>query len=118
MKKLAEEKARSMGGLCQFRIVTGYPVLLNDEKITDKAKKAAIEFLGREKVEYLEIRMTAEDFAWYSQKIPACFYRLGTGNVSKGITAGVHTSVFDIDEAALETGMGLMAWIAFSELGS
>ncbi|MFN6039433.1 MAG: amidohydrolase, partial [Bacteroidota bacterium] len=59
---------------------------------------------------------TAEDFAWYSQEMPACFYRLGTGNKSKGITSGVHTSTFDIDENALEIGAGLMAWLTVSLL--
>ena len=62
------------------------------------------------------MRMTAEDFAFFSQQIPACFYRLGTGNKLKGITSGVHTSTFDIDEQALEIGVGLMAWIALNDL--
>ena len=61
------------------------------------------------------MRMTGEDFAFYSQVVPACFYRLGTGNKAKGITSGVHTPTFDIDEKALETGMGLMAWLAVSD---
>ncbi|MBK8921392.1 MAG: amidohydrolase, partial [Saprospirales bacterium] len=64
------------------------------------------------------VRMTAEDFAFYSQEIPACFYRLGTGNPARGLTAPVHTDTFDIDETALETGMGLMAWLAVRELGN
>jgi metal-dependent amidase/aminoacylase/carboxypeptidase family protein len=62
--------------------------------------------------------MTAEDFAFYSQEIPACFYRLGTANFEKGITAGVHTPQFDIDEKALETGMGLMAFLALKQLSN
>jgi metal-dependent amidase/aminoacylase/carboxypeptidase family protein len=60
--------------------------------------------------------MTAEDFAFISQRVPACFFRLGTGNKSRGITSGVHTPTFNIDESSLETGMGLMAWLAVSEL--
>ena len=60
--------------------------------------------------------MTGEDFAFFSQKKPACFYRLGTANAAKGITSGVHTSTFDIDERALEVGTGLMAWLAVNEL--
>ena len=64
------------------------------------------------------MRMTAEDFAFYSQKIPACFYRLGTGNAANGITSGVHTSKFDIDERALEISSGLMAWLAINELAN
>jgi metal-dependent amidase/aminoacylase/carboxypeptidase family protein len=60
--------------------------------------------------------MGAEDFAYYSQVMPACFYRLGTGNVARGITSGLHTPRFDVDETALEIGSGLMAWIAISQL--
>ena len=73
------------------------------------------EFLGAENVLELPLRMTSEDFAFYSQVIPACFYRLGTGNLEKGITSAVHTPTFDIDESALQTGMGLMAWIALNQ---
>ncbi len=118
MKGMAEQIAKSMGGSCDFEIRKGYPVLYNDEALTARARNWAIEYLGPEKVADLPIRMTAEDFAWYSQKLPACFYRLGTGNAKRGITAPVHTNTFDIDEAALETGMGLMAFLALRELGN
>jgi metal-dependent amidase/aminoacylase/carboxypeptidase family protein len=64
----------------------------------------------------LDLRMTSEDFAFYSQVMPSCFYRLGVRNANKGITSGIHTSTFDIDESALETGMGLMAYIALGLL--
>ena len=72
--------------------------------------------MGKENVVDLPIRMTAEDFAFYSQKMPACFYRLGTGNTAKGITSPVHTDTFNVDEDCLKTGMGLMSWLAFKEL--
>jgi amidohydrolase len=117
MKKIAETTAKSMGAACVFNIVKGYPVLHNHEALTARAKNQAIEFLGKDKVVDLPLRMTAEDFAYYSQIMPACFYRLGTGNTERGITAPVHTDRFDIDESALETGMGLMTWLALSELG-
>jgi len=116
MKKLAEDIAKKMNGHCQFNIIQGYPFLVNDEKVTAHAIEAAKEYLGKENVEELPLRMTAEDFSFYSQQIPACFYRLGTGNKAKGITSGVHTSTFDIDENALEIGAGLMAWLALNEL--
>ncbi len=116
MKHLAETLAISMGGSCIFDIRRGYPFLINDDVVTDQARKAAEEYLGKENIEDLEIWMAAEDFAFYSQKAPSCFYRLGVRNESKGITSAVHTSTFDIDERALETGMGLMSWIAISRL--
>ncbi len=116
MKKIAESLVKSMGGACDFHIMKGYPVLFNNEELTARTKKWAIEFLGKDKVVDLPMRMTAEDFAYFSQVMPACFYRLGTGNPERNITSPIHTDTFDIDEAALETGVGLMAWLAIKEL--
>lgn len=117
MKKIAESIAKSMGGACEFNVLKGYPVLHNHEALTARARDWAVQYLGAENVVDLPLRMTAEDFAYFSQAMPACFYRLGTGNPERGITSPVHTNTFDIDEAALETGMGLMAWLAVRELG-
>jgi amidohydrolase len=99
-----------------LNIIDGYPFLSNDIAVTNLCKQAAVEYLGQENVEDLPLRMTAEDFAYISQVIPSCFYRLGTGNKLKGITSGVHTATFDIDEEALKISTGLMAWIAFKQL--
>jgi metal-dependent amidase/aminoacylase/carboxypeptidase family protein len=66
----------------------------------------------------LPMRMTSEDFAYYSQNMPACFYRIGTGNIAKGITSGLHTDTFNIEESSLELSIGLMAWLAVKELGN
>ncbi len=116
MVKMATMIAESMGGKCEFEVRKGYPFLHNDETLTAKAKQHAIEFLGSENVVDLDIWMAAEDFAYYSQIIPACFYRLGTRNEEKGIVSSVHTPTFDIDENALEIGSGLMAYLAIREL--
>ncbi len=94
-----------------INIIDGYPFLTNDVETTKHCKQAAIEYLGKENVEDLPLRMTAEDFAYITQQVPSCFYRLGTGNKEKGISSGVHTSTFDIDEKALEIASGLMAWM-------
>jgi amidohydrolase len=117
MRKIAESMAQGMGGACELTIVRGYPALHNHEALTERARGWAVEYLGAENVVELPLRMTGEDFAYFSQAMPACFYRLGTGNPEKGITSPVHTDTFDIDEAALETGVGLMAWLAVRELG-
>ncbi|MEZ4957715.1 MAG: M20 family metallopeptidase [Saprospiraceae bacterium] len=116
MTKLAEGIAESMGGTCDFLIEKGYPFLENNPQLTNSARALAEEFLGNENVVDLPIRMTSEDFAYYSQQIPACFYRLGTGNPDKGITSPVHTDTFNVDENSLKTGMGLMTWLAMKEL--
>ena len=116
MKTIAESMAEGMGGSCDFDIKVGYPVLYNEPELTARARTYAQEFLGVENVVELPIRMTAEDFAYYSQQMPACFYRLGTGNPDKGLVSPIHTNTFNIDENALEVGMGLMAWMGVREL--
>ena len=118
MKKMAEGIAESMGGSCDFDIHRGYPFLINEEKLTNNAKALAQDYLGAENVVDLDIWMAAEDFAYYSQATNACFYRLGTGNAAKDTMHSVHTPKFDIDEDALKTSTGLMAYIALKQLGN
>jgi len=116
MVKIAEGIAEGMGGSVDFEVRKGYPFLQNAPELTDRAYKAAQEYLGEENVEDLDVWMAAEDFSYYTQEMDGCFYRLGIRNEEKGITSGVHTPTFDIDESALEVGAGLMAWIALNEL--
>ena len=118
MKKMAEGIAESMGGSCDFDIHRGYPFLINEEKLTANARESAEDYLGAENVIDLDIWMAAEDFAYYSQVTDSCFYRLGTGNAAKGTNYSVHTPNFDIDEDALKTSTGLMAYIALKQLGN
>ena len=113
---LSKSIAEGMGGECEVFIDPGYPFLVNDETTTENARAYAIEFLGKENVKELEMRTTAEDFAYFTQKIPGCFFRLGVRNEDKNIISNLHTATFDVDESSLETGMGLMAWIAYNEL--
>jgi hippurate hydrolase len=82
--------------------------------LNETSRKKAEEYLGQTNVEETESRMGAEDFGYYTQLIPGCFYRLGVMNKEKGITSGVHTPNFNIDENAIEIGMGMMAWLGAS----
>ena len=116
LTKLLEGMAESMGGSCEVKINRGYPFLVNDEALTRRIRKNAVNYLGEENVIDLDIWMAAEDFAYYSQAMPSCFYRLGTRNEERGITSSVHTPTFDVEESALPIGMGLMAYNAISEL--
>lgn len=118
MKKMAEGIAESMGGSCDFEVRHGYPYLVNNEALTKEARGYAVEYLGQENVLDLDLWMAGEDFAFYSQVTDACFYRLGTRNEEKGITASVHTPDFDVDEKALSISTGLMAYIALKRLGN
>ncbi len=116
IRAIAESIAEGMGGKCELEIRKGYPFLQNSTELTRRAQSYAREFLGDENVVDLDLWMAAEDFSYYTQVADACFYRLGTGNEARGITSSVHTPTFDIDEQALETGVGLMSWITVQEL--
>lgn len=116
IKNAAQGIAQGLGGDCEVNIDVGYPYLKNDDETTDIARKAAEHYLGEENIGDLDLWLGAEDFAFYSHEVPACFYRLGTGNEAKGTTNGVHTPNFNVDEDAIEIGMGLMAWIALNHL--
>ena len=114
--KLATELVSSMGGICEIEIRKGYPYLTNDPCLTAKMRKAAQIYMGKENVVELDLWMAGEDFAYYAQEIPGCFYRLGTRNEARGIVSGVHSPTFDIDESALTIGCGLMSWLAVEAL--
>ncbi len=109
IRKQAVELVESMGAEIEMHIDVGYPTVYNNELLNDKAKELAEAYMGQENVLETELRMGAEDFGYYSQVIPGCFYRLGVMNKEKGITSGVHTPTFNVDENAIEIGMGMMA---------
>ncbi len=109
IKKITTELVESMGATADIHIDVGYPFVLNDEQLCAAARKKAETFVGEKNVEETELRMGAEDFAYYSHQIPGCFFRLGTLNPAKGNFTGVHTPTFNIDEDAIELGMAMMA---------
>jgi amidohydrolase len=116
IKKIASGIASSMGGDCQVEIRSGYPVLQNNEKITRLAKEKAEDFLGKEKVEAMDIRMTAEDFAWFAQSIPGMMYRMGVKEPGQDKVFPLHTSGFKVDESALRTGISVLAYLSIELL--
>lgn len=105
LKKQVLNIVESFGAHAEIEISRGYPCLINDEFLTNKAKEKLINVLGEENVEELPIRLTSEDFSFYSQKIPVCFLRLGVGNNKKSTNYGVHHPMFDIDNQSIKTGM-------------
>lgn len=112
MQDIAKTIAKEYAVDIDLHICKGYPSLYNDETLTNQAIVYAKEYMGADNIVDLSTRMTAEDFAYYCNEVPSCFYRLGTANKNKGIIHGLHTSRFDIDENALKVGMGLMAYLA------
>jgi hippurate hydrolase len=113
--EIVDHIAKANRATIDLKIDIGYPTVYNDPALHEHATKLGESYLGSENVNETELRMGAEDFGYYSQKIPGCFFRLGTGNIQKGIVSGVHTPTFDIDEKAIEIGMGMMAFIGVSK---
>jgi len=98
--EIAQNTAMGMGAKCEVEIRHGYPFLVNA-------------YLDTERVEDMEIRMTTEDFGFYSQRYPSCFYRFG---VKKEKSGGLHTSGFQAEDNSLATSMGTMAFLAIDYL--
>lgn len=114
--KVSKETADELGCTAEVLVEQGYPSLTNDPALTEKCIALAKECLGERNVTDVPMMMTTEDFAYYSQKIPACFYRLGTSNSEKGIKAKQHTSIFNIDENAMKIGMGTITYLTINLL--
>ncbi len=111
IRKQAIGLVESMGAELDLLIDIGYPTVDNDPVFTEINWQLANTYMGKENVQETEVRMGAEDFGYYTQVIPGCFFRLGVRNEEKGIVHNVHTPKFDIDERAIETGIGMMAWL-------
>ena len=112
--RIAEATATAMGGSCTVEMPPGYPPLINDDALTDRVRDLAEEAFTRDVVQRIPLRLSAEDFGFFTQRMPSCFYRIGTGNAAKSTTHGLHTPPFDIDEDALKTSVPLMAWLAMT----
>lgn len=118
IRTIVQHIAEAEGAEVDLKIDIGYPCVYNDPNLNDAIKSIGSDFVGSDLVEETELRMGAEDFGYYTQQIPGCFFRLGTGNKSKGIGSGVHTPTFDVDENAIEIGIGIMAYIGASATGN
>ncbi|MFA5045121.1 MAG: M20 family metallopeptidase [Paludibacter sp.] len=116
IRRIINETCAAYGCTAEINIPDGYPCVVNDNAVTQKAKEYATEWLGEENIKALEMRMTSEDFAFFTQKYPCTFYRFGVKGTVNANTGGLHSSTFRIDEKALETGTGGMAWLAWKFL--
>jgi amidohydrolase len=112
MNDIITETVATFGGEFELDIRGGYPCLVNDDQVTDRCINTTSSILGKEKIIELDYRMTAEDFAYFSQIKPVCFYRLGTGNALKSTQHNVHNSNFNIDEEVLIFAPALMVCMA------
>jgi metal-dependent amidase/aminoacylase/carboxypeptidase family protein len=85
--------------------------VVSDEAVTREVKAAAAQWLGEERVGEYPRRMTADDFGFFTQQYPCCYYRFGVSASNKK-TGALHSGTFLIDEEALHTATGLLAAIA------
>lgn len=116
LKEIVHHTCAALGGTAKMEISVGYPSLYNDPQLTASAETWSKEYLGANHVTTLNLRMTADDFSYYSQYMPSCYFRLGTSRNDEEFTLPVHNAKFDIYEDAMRTGMGLMAWLAIKQI--
>lgn len=116
IRSFATQTAEANGAKALIDFPPGYPMVFNNPELTLSAIKVATDFLGAPSIKALDLRMTAEDFAFYSQKIRACFFRLGTNKNNETYTTPVHQAHFDVDESAIETGVNMLCRLALNSL--
>jgi amidohydrolase len=112
--KYINETAATYGATANVNIDKGYPMVYNNEALSDHAKNLAVLCKAQDAISTTELRMAAEDFAYYGQHIPACFFRLGAGNKALGIIHNVHTPIFNVDEKCIAEGAVIMAWLGIA----
>ncbi|MDY0217548.1 MAG: M20/M25/M40 family metallo-hydrolase, partial [Bacteroidales bacterium] len=115
IEQIAQNTAQAFGASCTVFIDKGYPFLYNNPALTARSIEAAQEFLGKEKTKDIDLRMTAEDFAYFAEKTPSCFYRIGVG-FDEEKTYNLHASNFKLNEKAMQNAIGFMVWACISEL--
>lgn len=121
---LPERLERVVAGICQatrarytFEFVRGYPAMVNDAALTQRATESVKSLVGEQGVVYLPTpELGGEDFAFFSQRVPSLMFRLGVRNEARGLVHSVHSSRFDLDEDALPLGAAALARIAMDYL--
>jgi len=116
IRRIINETCAAYGCTAEIDIPDGYPCVVNNEEVTSKAHGFAAEWVGEENIKNLEMRMTSEDFGFFTQEYPCTFFRFGVKGENNVNTGGLHSSTFRIDEKALETGLGGLAWLAWKFL--
>jgi len=113
IRRVIERTAEAHGATAAVDIRVGYPALINDPDVAERVREAAVAYAGPAQTIDLDPWYAGEDFAYFLQERPGTFFTLGVGNEARGITHGLHTPRFDIDEEALRNGAGFMAYVAW-----
>jgi len=117
IKEIASGIAKSAGASAEVTYHTGYPVLINHPQATDSVRNTITTMFGKEAIfEIKKPMMEAEDFAYFLQKVPGSFLRLGIRNPKKNAIYPWHHPQFTVDEDAIKIGASVLAGIAFDFL--
>lgn len=114
--EIIESVAQAYGCTCEIFMPDGYPCTISHENITAEIRAQAIEFLGKNSVCDYPKRMTAEDFGFFTERYPCCFYRFGVTGKDSSSCGKLHSPTFLIDEEALKTASGLFSYISLISL--
>ena len=118
MDRFLMETTASRGGTYELDYLQGYPVTTNDDLMTTLVMKIAAQTVGKDNVIELPPTMASEDMSFYLEKVPGCFFFLGTGNADPSLSHPHHNPFFDIDERSLELGVRMMAALALEYLSA
>ena len=117
VKEIIECVAKSAGGRATFTPSKHYPILYNDETMTERVRAAAEKVVGADHIVPNGRGLGGEDFSYFTRLKPGCMFRLGTRNEERGIVSVGHTDTFDIDEAALEVGVRVFTQFILDNMG-
>ena len=115
---IATKVAASFGATASVDYEWGYPPTINDPEQTEMVAEVIKETLGEENAILAPPRMGAEDFSYFLQERPGCFFFVGTQNDDKGFVWGHHHPRFDIDEEGLANGIEVMVRVVERYLNS
>jgi amidohydrolase len=116
VEAVARGVAEALGATIEWDFLEGYPACVNDPAMADLVREVAAGLLGSERVVQPEPTMGGEDFAYFLQARPGCFWFVGSRNEERGLTFGHHHPRFDIDEAALPVAIESLAAVALRYL--
>lgn len=116
INKIVLGMAEGLGAKATVTFTEETPPVVNDAGLVKKLRPVLEESLGEANVRAMEPMTYADDFSLMSEKVPSFYFQLGIRNEARGITAGTHTEMFDVDETAIPLGARLLARLAQAAL--
>ena len=108
IRRMCDNVAKAYGGSAEVNLTPSYPPVINDETMNDFVRETALEFIDKKDVIINNIpSLGVEDFAYFAQTVPSCFYNLGIRNDELGINYPGHNNKFDVDENSIYYGVVL-----------